>query len=69
MGAQAPGNDVLVGLLWVAMDNNTKTHVSGKIDVAEAVYADVREAVLKHVSLIGAANQRPSNANGRGRIG
>ena len=60
IGGVAPGNDTLVGILWVAMDGPTRSHVSGKLDVAEVLYVDLREAVLKHAGLVGATSQQRS---------
>ena len=59
IGGQAPGNDTLVGVLWSAMDPQTRTHVSGKMDT-EAIYCELRMAVMKHVVLIGATTSTKS---------
>ena len=41
VGGQTPGNDTLVGVLWAAMDANTRTHVSCTLD-EETVYSELQ---------------------------
>ena len=52
IGGKAPSNDTVIGVLWMAMGPPTRTHVSGKLDAQEVVYSDLREAVIKHTSLV-----------------
>ena len=69
IGGHAPHNDVLVGVLWSAMDQQTRTHVSGNMDTG-AEYRDLRMAVLKHVTLVGAtASTKSPTAMDIGAIG
>ena len=58
IGAQAPSNDVLVSVLWMAMDASTRSHVSGKLDVNEVIYIDLRQAVMAYTSLVGATTPK-----------
>lgn len=41
IGADAPVNDTLVGVLWMAMDQATRTNVSSQIDAQAVVYSDL----------------------------
>ena len=61
MGGDPPGNDSLTSIIWSAMDPSTQSHISGKMDVQEVTYADLRKAIMKHTSLVGATRQsRPT---------
>ena len=56
IGGQEPSNDTLVSVLWMSMDTASRNHISGKLDVAEVLYPDLREALMKHTSLVGATS-------------
>ena len=56
IGGQAPSDDVIVSVLWMAMDPGTTSHVSGKLDVSEVEYTDLRQAVMMHTSLTSATS-------------
>ena len=70
IGGQVPSHDTLVNVLWVAMDPGTKSHVSGKLDAAEVQYAELKQAIMKHISLVGATSGagKPSTAMDIGSI-
>ena len=38
------------------MNTNTRSHVSGKLDAMEVEYVELREAVIRHTSLMGATS-------------
>ena len=40
IGGQDPSNDTLVSVLWMSMDAGSRSHVSGKLNVAEVTYVD-----------------------------
>ena len=50
IGGQDPSNDTLVSVLWMSMDAGSRSHVSGKLNVAEVTYVDLRNALLIHKS-------------------
>ena len=68
IGAQAPSNAVLVSVLWMAMDANTRSHVSGELDVNEVIYMDLRQAVMAYTSLVGATAPRAATPMDIGAI-
>ena len=50
IGARPPGNDTLVGILWMAMDPSTKAHISSKVDTDDVEDPELREAVMRYAS-------------------
>ena len=70
IGGQVPSNDTLVNVLWVSMDPGTKSHVSGKLDAAEVQYPELKQAIMRYISLLGATSGvgRPSTAMDIGMI-
>ena len=38
------------------MDPGTKSHVSGKLDAVEVQYPELKQAIMKHISLVGATS-------------
>ena len=62
IGGQVPHYDILVSVLWCAMDAGTRSHVSGKLDVNEVVYCDLKQAVCLHTNLAAATSTRPPTA-------
>ena len=51
IGGDPPSNDTLVSILWVAMDAQTRTHVSAAVDM-DVLYPDLRLRVMKHANLV-----------------
>ena len=68
IGGQIPSNDILVSVLWCAMDTDTRNHVSGKLDVTEVLYCDLKQAVCLHTNLVGATSSRSPTAMDIGSI-
>ena len=67
-GGQIPSNDILVSVLWCAMDADTRNHVPRKLDVADVVYCDLKQAVCLHTNLVGATSTRSPTAMDIGSI-
>ena len=62
IGGHGPSNDTLVSVLWVSMDAGSRSHVSGKLNVAEATYVDLRAALMQYISLSVATSGSSSNS-------
>ena len=64
IGGQPPFNDTLVNVLWMAMDQSTRSHISGKLDPASVEFQDMKQAILQHTTLVGA-----TSGDGQSRYG
>ena len=65
IGGTPVADDTLVNVLWMAMDRDTRSHVSIKVgDAAEIPFQVMKEAIMRHTSLAaatsGAAAHRPT---------
>ena len=55
-------DEMLVDVLWMAMDQGTRTHVSSKLDAStEISFQVMKEAVMRHTTLVGATSGAPGN--------
>ena len=57
IGGKPVDNDTLVNVLWMSMDPGTRSHVSTKLNADGEVDLHVmREAVMRHTTLVGATS-------------
>ena len=62
IGGVPSGDEMLVSVLWMAMDPGTRSHVSSKIDANSAVeFKVMKEAVMRHTTLVGATSGATAN--------
>ena len=70
IGGKAVDNDTLVNVLWVSMDPGTRSHVSTKIDAdGDVDFQVMREAVMRHTTLVGATSGSSANRSSAMDIG
>ena len=62
-GGVPPDDDVLINVLWTTMDAQTRSHVTGKVDMEEVTYAELRTALMIWTNLV-ASTTRGTPANG-----
>ena len=58
IGGKPASDDTLTNVMWMAMGPMTKTHVSSKLDPNTVVWIDMKEAIMRHVSLSVATSGR-----------
>ena len=62
-GGVPPDDDILINVLWVTMDGQTRAHVTGKIDMEQVTYPELRSALMIYTNLVTSAS-RSTSANG-----
>ena len=62
-------DDVLVNTLWTTMDTQTRTHVSGKIDLESARYLELRQAVMTFTNLVASTTRGGAAPMNLGSLG
>ena len=62
-GGVPPDDDILINVLWVTMDGQTRAHVTGKIDMESVTYQELRSALMLYTNLVTSAS-RSKTANG-----
>ena len=52
IGGKPPDEDVCINVVWMSMDPATRAHVTGKVDMKDVSFVELRQVVQSYTNLI-----------------